>query len=114
MASKKGTPAHVRGFIMNKLFEKECYGREGRHNKHMTVRDLRGGYELRYHHLFEEAVEKLKAEGLVQVFRARTGRDTDWHIVAAIDKLCCARALINAYRKSVKLRPLDPTLKEFS
>lgn len=114
MVSKKGTLAHVKGFIMNKLFEKGCFGRQGRHGKHMTLRNLRGGYDPRYHDMFEQAARELRSEGLVDVFPARTGRGVDEHIVAIIDKLRDARALMNAYRRSVGLRPLRADLKEFS
>ena len=114
MPFKEGTIAHVKGFIMNKLFEKACFGRAGSHGKHMTVRNLRGGYNPKYHGIFEEAVAELKAEGLVTVFPARTGRGSDSHIVAVYDRLLEVRGLMNAYRRSVGLRPLRKDLKEFS
>jgi hypothetical protein len=38
---REGTLVHVKGFIMNKLFEKGCFGRGGSHGRHMTVRNLR-------------------------------------------------------------------------
>jgi len=113
MVSRKGTLAHVKGYIMNKLFEKGCLGRRGTHGKHMTLRDLRGGYDPRYHGMFQQAVRELRSEGLVDVFPARTGRGTDEHIVAVIDRLRDARALMNAYRRGVGLRPLRPDLREF-
>jgi hypothetical protein len=114
MVSRKGTLAHVKGFIMNKLFEKGCFGRPGTHGKHMLVRDLRRGYDPEYHGMFEQAARELRSEGLVDVFPARTGRGTDEHIVAVIDRLRDARALMNAYRRSVGLRPLRLDMKEFS
>lgn len=114
MPFKEGTIAHVKGFIMNKLFEKGCFGRGCSHGKHMTVRNLRGGYDPKYHDLFEQAVEELKAEGLVTTFPARTGRGSDPHIVAVFDRLLEVRGLMNAYRKSVGLRPLRRDLKEFT
>jgi len=114
MPSREGTLVHVKGYIMNKLFEKGCFGRRGSHGKHMTVMNLRGGYNPRHHGLFEEAVEELESEGLVHTFPARTGRGTDRHIVAVIDRLPDARALMNLYRRSVKLQPLRSDLKEFS
>jgi hypothetical protein len=114
MVSRKGMPAHVKGFMMNKLFERGCFGRQGTHGKHMTLRDLRGGYDPKHHGMFEQAVRELRSEGLVDVFPARTGRGTDEHIVAVIDRLRNARALMNAYRRSVGLRPLRRDLKKFS
>jgi hypothetical protein len=57
---------------------------------------------------------ELESEGLVHTFQARTGRDTDKHIVAVINRLRDARALMKLYRRSVKLKPLRPDLKEFS
>ncbi len=80
----------------------------------MTVMNLRGGYDPRYYDLFEEAVEELKAEGLVTVFPARTGRGSEPHIVAVLDRLLDARGLMNAYRKGVGLRPLRRDFREFS
>ena len=114
MPCREGTLAHVKGFIMNKLFEKECFGRGRSHGKHMTVRNLRGGYDPQHHGLFDQAIRELESEGLVHTFPARTGGGTDKHIVAVIDRLPDARALMNLYRRSVKLRPLRPDLKEFS
>jgi hypothetical protein len=113
MPFTEGTVVHVKGFIMNKLFEKGCLGRGGSHGKHMTVADLRGGYNPRYHVLFDEATRQLRTEGLVIVFSARTGRGSDPHIVADLDRLKDARALMNGYRTSVGLRPLRRDLKEF-
>jgi predicted NAD/FAD-dependent oxidoreductase len=98
---------------MNKLFERGCLGRLGAHGKHMTLRDLTGGYDPKYHGMFQQAVRELRSEGLVDIFPARTGTGTDEHIVAIIDRLHDARALMNAYRRSVGLRPLRPDLREF-
>jgi hypothetical protein len=114
MSPREGTLVHIKGFIMNKLFEKGCFGRRGSHGKHMTLRNLGGGYDPQYHALFDEAVRELESEGLVHTFPARTGRGTDRHIVAVINRLPDARALMNLYRRSVKLQPLRPDLKEFS
>ena len=114
MPFREGTAVHVKGFIMNKLFEKGCFGRRGSHGKHMTITDLRGGYNPKHHSLFEDAVRQLRSEGLVTVFPARTGRGSDSHIVATFDGLKDARALINGYRRSAGLRPLRPDLREFS
>ncbi len=51
---KKGTLNHVKGFVMNKLFEKGCLGAVGsQHAKHMPVRDLRTGYDPKCHRLFD-------------------------------------------------------------
>jgi hypothetical protein len=110
---KEGTVAHVKGFIMNKLFEKGCFGRGRSHGKHITVRNLRSGYKPKYYDIFKEAVKELEAEGLVTVFPARTGRGSDSHIVAVFDRLSEVRGLMNAYRRSVGLRPLRRDLKEF-
>jgi len=73
-----------------------------------------GGYDPKYHHLFDRAVEELRAEGLVMIFAARTGQGSDLHIVAVFDKLSQVRGLMNAYRKSVGLRPLRRDLQEFT
>lgn len=63
---KKGTLNHVKGFVMNKLFEKGCLGAVGSHHaKHMPVRDLRTGYDPKYHRLFDRAVGELRTEGLI-------------------------------------------------
>ena len=99
---------------MNKLFEKGCLGRPGpHHGKHMPARDLRSGYEPKYHGLFDRAVAELRAEGLVLVFPARTGRGSENHVVANKVKLVDARPLMNAYRASVGLKRLRRDLKEF-
>ncbi len=111
---KKGTLSHVKGFIMNKLFEKGCLGSPGAHHtKHMPVRDLRAGYDPKHHGLFEEAVTQLRREGLVLTFPARTGRGSEDHVVANVGRLRTARGLINAYRRDVGLTPLAPSLREF-
>jgi hypothetical protein len=111
---KKGTLNHVKGYIMNKLFEKGCLGGPGAHHtKHTPVRDLRTGYDPKHHGLFAEAVTQLRKEGLVLIFPARTGKDSEDHAVANLLRLKTARALINAYRRSVGLRPLAPNLREF-
>ncbi len=111
---KKGTLNHVKGYIMNKLFEKGCLGGPGaHHSKHMPVRDLRTGYDPKHHGLFGEALTQLRREGLVLTFPARTGRGSEDHVVANILRLRTARALINAYRRSVGLRPLGRDLREF-
>jgi|SRR5712692_7882254 len=100
---KVGTLQHVKGFILDKLFEYGCLSSGGHHAKHMPVRDLRHGYPPRYHGIFARATGELRAEGLILLFKARTGRDSDWHAVLQKEKLRRARPLINGYRQSVKL-----------
>ncbi len=97
---------------MHKLFEKGCLGSAGpHHGKHM--RHLSSGYEPRYRGLFDSAVADLRAEGLILVFPARTGRDSENHVVANKARLPVARALINAYSVSVGLKRLRKDLQEF-
>ncbi len=111
---KRGTLNHVKGFIMNKLFEKGCLGTIGSHHaKQMPARDLRTGYDSKYHKLFDRAVGELRAEGLILVFPARTGRGSEDHAVANKGRLLNARGLINAYRDSVGLKRLRRDLREF-
>lgn len=112
MASKKATLAHVKGFILNKLFEKGCTTSGQAFGKHMPVRDLRTGYDPKYHGVFPRAIDGLKAEGLIRVSPARTGRSSELHAAAVRERLGDARAVINAYRRSVKLRPLRRNLME--
>lgn len=99
---------------MNKLFGKGCLGSPGAHHgRHMPVRDLRSGYEPRYHALFDRAAAELRTEGLILVFPARTGRGSEDHVVANKARLLHARGLMNAYRVSVGLKRLRRDLKEF-
>jgi hypothetical protein len=54
MVSRKGTLAHIKGFIMKKLFERGCFGRKEKHGKHMTLTNLRGGYDPKYHGMMSQ------------------------------------------------------------
>jgi hypothetical protein len=112
--AKIGTLSHVKGFILNKLFEKHCFTGSGRtHGKHMTAKNLPAGYLPQYHRLFGDAIRELRTEGLIHVFPARTGRDSEDHVTIVRDNLANSRSLINAYRKSVGLLRLRRDLTEF-
>jgi hypothetical protein len=84
------------------------------HGEHVTVRNLRGGYAPQQDRLFEQAIRELESEGPVHTLPARTGRGTDKHVVAAINRLPDACALMNLYRRSIKLKPLRPDQEVFS
>ncbi len=114
MATKKGTLAHVKGFILNKLFEKGCISTTRSRGKHMPEADLRSGYDPKYHGLFGSACDELRNEGLIDRWPARTGRGSEPHVAIFKEKLLIARPLINAYRRSVGLGPLRRDFKEFT
>ena len=101
---RRGTLQHVKGFILDQLYSENCLDSEGHHGRHKPIKNLRGGYDPKYHGLFDPAIEELKREGLILVFKARTGKGSDWHVVITKDALIKARPLMNAFRKSVGLR----------
>jgi hypothetical protein len=80
----------------------------------MPVRDVRTGYDPRYSGLFNAAIGELRSEGLIRTAPARTGSGSEQHVAVVKERLPISRALINAYRRNVRLRPLRPDLVEFS
>jgi len=109
---KEGSLPHVKGFILNKLFEKGCFTGISR-GKHMPERDLRTSYPRQFHGLFENAVDALYRESLIDKFPARTGRGSEPHVAIFRSKLLEARPQINAYRRSAGLPRLRRDFKEF-
>ncbi len=109
---EKGDDNHIRGFILSKLYLYGMWGRisTGKHNKYMSVRNLRKGYDPKYHQKFPDIIKKMKsrAEELIMVFPS-TG---DQHICANIEKFNRGLELCNQFRVSIDLPPLDRQLKE--
>jgi len=106
MVLRLGSVNHAKGFILNKLFE---HGRVG--GSHLPIELLPSGYRPRYRYLIRAALEELRAEGVLQISRKRTGRGFGDHVSLVLDKLPTVRGLINAYRKSVGLPRLGRDLR---
>jgi hypothetical protein len=104
---KIGDDNHIKGFILNKLFILRCFSREGKHNKHIPEQNVPKNYDRKFRGKFKKNIKELKKEGIIYRFRAKTGRDTSYHICFEISKLKDCRPIINAYRRSVGLRPLN-------
>jgi len=111
--SRVGTVFDVKGFIMNKLFEKGYVTAGAHHGKHVSIADLRTNYPSQYHGLFARAIEELRKEGLILVFPGRTGRGSGLHVAAMKETLVSSRRLINAYRSRVKLPRYNRDLTGF-
>ena len=111
--SRVGTVFDVKGFIMNKLFEKGYVTAGAHHGKHVSIADLRTNYPSQYHGLFARAIEELRKEGLILVFPGRTGRGSGLHVAAMKETLVSSRPLINAYRSRVKLPRYNRDLTGF-
>ncbi len=105
--AKLGTLLHVKGFILNKLFEGGYLTTAQHHGKHTPSFTLRQGYPPQYRGFFPDAFDQLRADGFILYWRARTGRGTDWHVALQKEQLSRARPMINAYRRSVGLRPYN-------
>ena len=111
--SRLGTLFDVKGFIMNKLFEKGYVTAGAHHGKHVSITDLRTNYPSQHHGLFSRAIEELRKEGLVLVYPGRTGRGSGLQVAAMKETLVRARPLINAYRSRVKLPRYNRDLTGF-
>ncbi len=111
--SKVGTVFDVKGFVMNKLFEKGYITAGAHHGKHVSLTDLRTNYPSQHHGLFARAIEELRKEGLILVFPGRTGRGSGLQVAATRETLVRARPLINAYRSRVKLPRYNRDLTGF-
>jgi len=98
MVLKLGTLNHAKGFIVNKLWHQRQIG-----EKHLPTRLLKHGYQPRYRHLIEEALQELGHEGVVRIDKKRTGRGSEDHVSLEPSKLGQVRGLMNAYRESVGL-----------
>jgi hypothetical protein len=62
--AKIGTLSHVKGFTLNKLFEKHCFTGSGRtHGKHMTAKNLPAGYPPQYHNYSATRSENCELKG---------------------------------------------------
>jgi len=58
--SRVGTVFDVKGFIMNKFFEKGYVTAGTHHGKHVSITDLRTNYPSQHHGLFSKAIEELR------------------------------------------------------
>jgi len=108
----EGDDDHIRGFILHKLCVLGCYSRSGRHSKHIPKRHLASGYSKKYRGKFDKIIKDLKKRGVILIFRARTGRDTEDHVCLEFTRLEECRSIINAYRKSVGLHSLNERFEE--
>ena len=97
MVVRIGTINHAKGFIVNRLWEQHRIGAS-----HLPVELLTHGYPDQHRGLIRKALEKLRAEGVVQVRPQRSGRDSTDHASLVASRLSEVRGLMNAYRKSVK------------
>ena len=97
MVVRIGTINHAKGFIVNRLWEQRRIGAS-----HLPVELLTHGYPDQHRGLIRKALEKLRAEDVVQVRPQRSGRDSTDHVSLVASRLSEVRGLMNAYRKSVK------------
>jgi hypothetical protein len=111
--SRAGTVFDVKGFIMNKLFEKGYVTAAAHHGKHISLADLRTNYPSQHHGLFARAIEELRKEGLILVFPGRTGGGSGMQVAAMKETLVRSRPLMNAYRSRVKLPRYNRDLTGF-
>jgi hypothetical protein len=106
MATKLGMVNHVKGFVINKLYEQKRFG-----GSHVPVAFLSQGYPPKWRHLIGEGIEGLKSEGIIRIEIKRTGRGSAPHATLAKEALAKSRGLLNAYRKSEGLPTLGQDLK---
>lgn len=62
----KGDLAHIKGFIVNKLYYHGCWvGRDGNQIKHHTETNLKSGYEKGKLKHWSRALKQLVSEGII-------------------------------------------------
>jgi len=112
MHLKEGTPEHIRGFIMNKLYWLGCFIQPGKTpKKHFPLTDMKKGYKKQHWGDFDKQFKTLTKEGVVYCFpHAGGGED---HIVAVKSKEAMTKGLTyaNAWLREQGMPPL--TLKSF-
>lgn len=107
-----GDPRHIKGFILNKLYLGGYFAKRGRkhHGKHTSTRSLSRGYEPKYRGDFPSIVNELRRDAFIIVFPSAGER----HVCAVMEpqKVESGLLIVNAFRTSVGLPPLDRRFKE--
>ena len=107
-----GDDEHIKGFILNKLYEGHYFGRSGarRHGRHTSVDNLPKGYEPKFRGKFPRIVGEMKkgSTELIIVFPSTGGE----HVCANLDQVERGLEICNRYRQSVGLHLLDRSFRE--
>ncbi len=107
-----GKERHIKGFILNKLYLGGYFCGRGRkhHRKHTSIKNLPKGYPLEHRDKFPKIIGELRRGGFIVIFPSTR----DKHVCAVRDpeKIDTGLSICNAYRKAVKLMPLNKRFKE--
>ncbi len=109
---KPGDPRHVQGFIIYKLWMKQCWARGGQHNRSIDLEhDLPTSYPRQHAAEVLKQAEELKKIGLITYWPAAGGRKA----VAAVPSkpaLEAAIPIVNDYLVSVGENPIEGDIRE--
>lgn len=103
--SKEGEERHIQGFILHKLYIGGYWGKG-----HTNIKNIPKGYYDKHKGKFSKQIRELKRIGLVRIF-PHGGEE---HVCAVLDpaKIEVGLELVNNYRISVGLPPLDIRFRE--
>ena len=110
---KIGDDAHIRGFILTKLYFSRLWVKPGNNPRgHTSISNIPKGYPPKYRGEFKKNIDWLRRKGLVVRF-PHSG-DSEQHICAVLDKSIIEKGLeiCNKYLQSVGRPPLNNQLKE--
>ena len=111
---KIGEPRHIKGFILNKLYLGGYFAKRGgrHHGKHTSIKNLPKGYAPKYRGDFPGIVDELRRDGLLLVFPSGGEK----HVCAVLEtqKIESGLLMVNAFRRSTGLLPLDRGFREIA
>lgn len=110
---KRGSTEHIRGFLLNKLFNHGCVIRSGGQPRgHHSITNMKKGYPKEHRGKFEKILQKMKREGLLVLF-PHSG-DGELHVSAVIDDEIIEKSIeiSNTYREAESLPPWNREFEE--
>lgn len=109
---KKGHDRHIKGFILNKLYLGGYFCKRGKkhHGKHTSVENLPKGYPLKHRGKFLKMTRELKKDGFITVFPSAGEKHVC--VVLEPEKIESGLIIVNAFRESVELLPLDKRFRK--
>jgi len=111
---KEGHDRHIKGFILNKLYLGGYFCKRGKkHNgKHTSLENLPKGYPLKHRGKFSKMTRELRKDGFIVVFPSAG----DKHVCAVLEpeKIESGLIIVNVFRESVELLPLDKRFREIA
>ena len=109
-----GKDHHIKGFILNKLCLGGYFCKVGRkhHGKHTNINNLPKGYPPEHQGKFSKIIKELRSDGYIMIFPTEYGQQVC--VILSPQKMNSCIDLINQYRESVDLPPLDKKFKEIA